>query len=78
MDPFEHQGKALFAAAGTPVLPSQLARDGAAARRAIIFGSSGTAAGKAQALEAAGVPVARRPDAVPALVAEAPVQREAT
>jgi len=45
---------------------------------AIISGSSGTAAAKAQALEAAGVPVARRPDAVPALVAEALAQRETT
>ena len=45
---------------------------------AIISGSSGTAAGKAQALEAAGVPVARRPDAVPGLVAEALAQRQAT
>jgi succinyl-CoA synthetase alpha subunit len=43
---------------------------------AIISGSSGTAAAKAQALEAAGVPVARRPDAVPALVAEALARRE--
>ena len=38
---------------------------------AIISGSSGTAAAKAAALEAAGVPVARRPDETPALVAEA-------
>ena len=38
---------------------------------AIISGSSGTAAAKAAALEAAGIPVARRPDETPALVAEA-------
>ena len=44
---------------------------------AIISGSSGTAAGKAQALDAAGVPVARRPDAVPGLVAEALTKRGA-
>ena len=34
MDLFEHQGKALFAAAGIPVLPSQVARDRAEAERA--------------------------------------------
>ena len=44
---------------------------------AIISGSSGTAAGKARALEGAGVPVARRPDEVPALVAAALAQRGA-
>ena len=44
---------------------------------AIISGSSGTAVAKALALEEAGVPVARRPDAVPTLVAEALRQREA-
>jgi succinyl-CoA synthetase alpha subunit len=38
---------------------------------AIISGSSGTAAAKAAALEAAGIPVARRPDETPRLVAEA-------
>jgi succinyl-CoA synthetase alpha subunit len=38
---------------------------------AIISGSSGTAAAKAAALEAAGVPVARRPDQAPELVAAA-------
>ena len=38
---------------------------------AIISGSSGTAAAKAAALEAAGIPVARRPDETPGLVAEA-------
>ena len=38
---------------------------------AIISGSSGTAAAKAAALEAAGVPVARRPDETPGLVAVA-------
>jgi succinyl-CoA synthetase alpha subunit len=38
---------------------------------AIISGSSGTAAGKAAALEAAGIPVARRPAETPALVADA-------
>jgi succinyl-CoA synthetase alpha subunit len=38
---------------------------------AIISGSSGTAAAKAAALEEAGIPVARRPDQTPALVAEA-------
>lgn len=38
---------------------------------AIISGSSGTAAAKAAALEAAGIPVARRPDETPVLVAEA-------
>ena len=38
---------------------------------AIISGSSGTAAAKAAALEAAGVPVARRPDETPGLVVEA-------
>jgi len=42
---------------------------------AIISGSSGTAAAKARALEKVGVPVARRPDAVPALVAEALARR---
>ncbi len=34
MDLLEHQGKALFAAAGMPVLPSRLARDGAEAEQA--------------------------------------------
>ena len=34
MDLFEYQGKGLFAAAGVPVLPSRLARDGAEAERA--------------------------------------------
>ena len=34
MDLFEHQGKALFAAAGIPVLPSQVARDRVEAERA--------------------------------------------
>jgi succinyl-CoA synthetase alpha subunit len=38
---------------------------------AIISGSSGTAAAKAAALEEAGVPVARRPDEAPVLVAAA-------
>ena len=38
---------------------------------AIISGSSGTAAAKAAALEAAGIPVARRPDETPGLVVEA-------
>ena len=38
---------------------------------AIISGSSGTADGEAAALEAAGIPVARRPDETPVLVAEA-------
>jgi succinyl-CoA synthetase alpha subunit len=38
---------------------------------AIISGSSGTAAAKAAALEAAGIPVARRPDETPRLVAAA-------
>jgi len=37
---------------------------------AIISGSSGTAAAKAAALEAAGIPVARRPDETPRLVAD--------
>ncbi len=35
---------------------------------AIIFGGAGTAAAKAEALEAAGIPVARAPYDVPALV----------
>ncbi len=35
---------------------------------AIVSGGRGTAAAKAEALAAAGVPVARRPDEVPALV----------
>jgi succinyl-CoA synthetase alpha subunit len=38
---------------------------------AIISGSSGTAAAKAAALEAAGIPVARRPEETPALVVAA-------
>jgi succinyl-CoA synthetase alpha subunit len=38
---------------------------------AIISGSSGTAAAKAAALEAAGIPVARRPDEIHSLVAAA-------
>ena len=38
---------------------------------AIISGSSGTAAAKAAALEAAGIPVARRPDQTPGFVAAA-------
>jgi succinyl-CoA synthetase alpha subunit len=38
---------------------------------AIISGSAGTAAAKAAALEAAGIPVARRPDETPRLVAAA-------
>ena len=38
---------------------------------AIISGSSGTAAAKAAALEAAGIPVARRPDETPGFVAAA-------
>ena len=38
---------------------------------AIISGSSGTAAAKAAALEAVGIPVARRPDETPSLVAKA-------
>jgi succinyl-CoA synthetase alpha subunit len=38
---------------------------------AIISGSSGTASAKAAALETAGIPVARRPDETPRLVAEA-------
>ena len=38
---------------------------------AIVSGGHGTAAAKAEALEAAGVRVARRPDQVPGLVAEA-------
>jgi succinyl-CoA synthetase alpha subunit len=42
---------------------------------AIISGASGTAAAKAAALEAAGVPVARRPDEAPALVAAALAER---
>ena len=36
---------------------------------AIVSGGHGTAAAKAEALEAAGVPVARRPSQVPGLVA---------
>jgi len=36
---------------------------------AIVSGAGGTAAAKAEALEAAGIPVARRPDEVPGLVA---------
>jgi succinyl-CoA synthetase alpha subunit len=38
---------------------------------AIVSGAGGTAAAKAAALEAAGIPVARRPDEVPGLVAAA-------
>ena len=38
---------------------------------AIVSGGRGTAAAKAEALAAAGVPVARRPDEVPGLVAQA-------
>ncbi len=38
---------------------------------AIVSGAGGTAAAKAEALEAAGIPVARRPDEVPGLVAAA-------
>ena len=42
---------------------------------AIISGSAGTAAAKAAALEAAGIPVARRPDETPQLVAAALAER---
>ena len=42
---------------------------------AIISGSAGTAAAKAAALEAAGIPVARRPDETPRLVAAALAER---